>query len=169
MRTNPYTLPFTAPWGGHRGVDMVGRASAFALTALLCCSACVGSAGRTADEPAAAGTPAPTVSSQQPYNAAAASPAEQWAHFVHTARHRRLPRSTWPSTGKNAMMTAAVMCHNPASHGATELGLYHRSRHWAAIRMGDILFARAFCPEAEGALTQALDGGPDTALAVTLR
>lgn len=143
---------------------MVRRAALVALSALLACSACVGSAGRSATGPDEVASPTGTASSRQPYDAASASPAEQWAHFVSTARHRRLPPSTWPSTGKNALLTAAVMCHNPTSHGATELSLYRDNPQWAEIRMGDILFARAFCPEAEAALTRALSGGSTSVL-----
>ena len=84
--------------------------------------------------------------------------AEQWAEFERTAKRERLPRHTWPSTAKNAAVTAAIMCHNPTSHGATEVDLYHGTAEWPHVRKGDILFARAFCPEAEPALRRALSG-----------
>lgn len=86
-----------------------------------------------------------------------------WTEFVRTAKQERLPRHTWPSTAKNASVTAAIMCHNPASHGATEVDLYHGTAEWPQVREGDILFARAFCPEAEATLTQALSGKPGSA------
>ena len=38
--------------------------------------------------------------------------------------------------------------------------MYHGKRDWPEIRRGDILFARAFCPEAVPALTRALSGTP---------
>jgi len=144
------------------------RAVAAASTVLLACSACVGTAGAPAGEPAATPTPTPT-SERRHYDAASASPQEQWAHFVLLARRTGLPHHTWPSTGKNAMITAAIVCHNPESHGATELSLYHGHKDWKDIRRGDILFARAFCPEAEGPLTRALSGRPDAALAAAAR
>ena len=137
------------------------------VTALLACSACVGRTGESATRSEDSPTATPT-SEHRPYNAASASPEEQWAHFVRSAKRRGLPHRTWPSTKKNALLTAAIVCHNPASHGATELSLYAGRRDWDEIRRGDILFARAFCPEAEGALARALSGGSDAAPAAAV-
>lgn len=135
------------------------------LICLVACGACIGPVDDVSAPTPAASDPAPA---RAPDDAVAGSPAERWAEFVRTAKQAGLPRSTWPSTARNASVTAAIMCHNPASHGATEVDLYHGSRDWAKIRRGDILFARAFCPEAEAPLTRALSGRPGSASTTTV-
>lgn len=126
--------------------------SAATIAVLAACSACLG--------PVDVSAPTPSPTAPAPGDPGVAPDAGPWAEFVRTATQERLPRATWPSTAKNASVTAAILCHNPASHGATEVDLYHGTRKWADIRRADILFARAFCPEAEAALTRALSGRP---------
>ena len=125
------------------------------LVGLLACTACLGPVDDVSAPTAASSPPAPA-----PEDPEAGSVVERWNEFMRTAQRERLPRHTWPSTAKNATVTAAIVCHNPASHGATEMELYHGKRDWSKIRRGDILFARAFCPEAVPALTRALSGRP---------
>ena len=131
-------------------------AAAVVLIGLGACTAC----RATVDDVSA---PTSASSAPTPEEPGAGSVSHMWTEFVRTAKQERLPPHTWPSTAKNASVTAAVMCHNPASHGATELDLYHGTKHWAHVRRGDILFARAFCPEAEPALRRALSGRPGPA------
>jgi hypothetical protein len=139
------------------------RAAAVLLAASVACSACLGPVDdESAPEPASS-APAPA-----PEDSEAGSVAARWAEFVRTAKRERLPRRTWPSTAKNASVTAAILCHNPASHGATEVDLYHGTAEWPDVRRGDILFARAFCPEAEAVLTQALSGRPGSTPTLTV-
>jgi hypothetical protein len=131
------------------------RAAAVVLTGLVACSACLGPVDDVSTPAPASSAPSPA-----PEDPGAGSITAKWTEFVRMARQERLPRRTWPSTAKNASVTAAIMCHNPASHGATEVDLYHGTADWADVREGDILFARAFCPEAEAELRQALSGKP---------
>jgi hypothetical protein len=125
------------------------------LTGLVACSACLGPVDDVSTPAPASSAPSPA-----PEDPGAGSITAKWTEFVRMARQERLPRRTWPSTAKNASVTAAIMCHNPASHGATEVDLYHGTADWPDVREGDILFARAFCPEAEAELRQALSGKP---------